>query len=78
MKSYNDTIHSVTKATPYEVFWNTNKKFIKSIINFIINYYDKRSKNTFQFELDDKKLINSIIIAKKMKKDNLTLFEKIK
>ena len=54
VKSYNDTIHSVTKATPLEVFWSTNKKFIKSIKNNIINYYYKRSKNTFQFELEEK------------------------
>ena len=78
VKSYNDTIHSVTKATPLEVFWSTNKKFIKSIKNNIINYYDKRSKNTFQYELDDKILISTNIIVKKMKKDNYTLIEKNK
>ena len=65
LKSFNDTKYSVTKSTPLEVFWTTNKKFIKSIKNNYINYYDKKSKNTFQFELDDKFLINSNIIVKK-------------
>ena len=43
VKAYNDTIHSVTKATPLEIFWSTNKKFIKSIKKNIVNYLDKRS-----------------------------------
>ena len=31
VKAYNNTIHSVTKATPLEVFWSTNNKYLKSI-----------------------------------------------
>ena len=78
VKAYNDTIHSVTKATPLEIFWSTNKKFIKSIKKNIVNYYDKRSKNSFQLELDDKVLINTNIMVKKIKKDNIKLIEKNK
>ena len=44
----------------------------------IINYYNKRKKNTFELELDDKVLISSNILIKRNKKDNLILIEKNK
>ena len=78
INAYNNTIHSVTKHTPLEIFYSTNNKFLKKIKNNIINYYDKRKKIEQSFELDDKILINTNIIVKKNKKDNFTLIEKNK
>ena len=78
ISAYNNTLHNVTKATPLEVFYSTNKKFLKKIKNNIINYYNKRKKNIFDLELDDKVLISSNILIKRNKKDNLILIEKNK
>ena len=63
--AYNNTLHNVIKATPLEVFYSTNKKFLKKIKQNIINYYDKRKKAVFEYELDDKVLISSNILTKK-------------
>ena len=76
--AYNNTLHSVTKATPLEIFHSTNKKFLKKIKQNIINYYNKRKKETIEYELDDKVLISSNIIIKRNKKDNFILIEKNK
>ena len=78
ISSYNNTLHNVTKATPLEIFHSTNKKFLKRIKHNIINYYNKRKKNTFELELDDKVLISSNILIKRNKKDNLIIIEKNK
>ena len=61
--AYNNTLHNVTKTTPLEVFNSTNKKFLKNIKQNIINYYDKRKKEVFEYELDDKVLISSNILT---------------
>ena len=76
--AYNNTLHNVIKATPLEVFYSTNKKFLKKIKQNIINYYDKRKKAVFEYELDDKVLISSNILTKKNKKDGFILIEKNK
>ena len=78
ISAYNNTLHNVTKATPLEIFYSTNKKFLKKIKQNIINYYNKRKKNTLELELDDKVLISSNILIKRNKKDNLILIEKNK
>ena len=65
VKAYNNTIHSVTKATPLEVFWSTNNKYLKSIKKRIIEYYENRNKKTFELDLDDKVLIHTNITSKK-------------
>ena len=51
---------------------------MKKIKQNIINYYNKRKKNTLELELDDKVLISSNILIKRNKKDNLILIEKNK
>ena len=71
ISAYNNTLHNVTKATPLEVFYSTNKKFLKKIKQNIINYYDKRKKKVFEYELDDKVLISSNILTKKIKRMGL-------
>ena len=44
ISAYNNTIHNVTKATPLEIFYSTNKKLLKKTKKNIINYYNKRKK----------------------------------
>ena len=69
--AYNNTLHNVTKATPFEVFYSTNIKFLKKIKENIKSYYDKRRKDIIEYELDDKVLISSNILIKKIKRMNL-------
>ena len=78
VKAYNNTIHSVTKATPLEVFWSTNNKYLKSIKKRIIEYYENRNKKTFELDLDDKVLIHTNITLKRNKKDKFIIIEKNK
>ena len=70
VKAYNNTIHSTTKATPFEVFWSTNNIYLKSIKKNIIDYYENRNKISFELEIeiDDKVLINTNITTKRIKK----------
>ena len=78
ISSYNNTLHNITKATSLEIFHSTNKKFLKKIKHNIINYYNKRNKNIFELELDDKVLISSNILIKINKKNNFIIIEKNK
>ena len=78
VSAYNNTIHNVTRATPLEIFYSTNNKFLKKIKKNILNYYNKKNNNLLDYELDDKVLISSNIIVKRNKKDNFLLIEKNK
>lgn len=77
IKSYNNTLHTVTKPTTLNaIFYSTKTKFLKilKIIQLIIM---KKNKDYFEIELDDKVLISSNIIVKKNKKNNkITIVEK--
>ena len=77
-KEYNKTIHNVTKASPYEIFFSTNDKYFKNIKQNIINYYKKKDKILLDIDLEDKVLINSNILIKRNKKENLIIVEKNK
>ena len=65
---YNSTIHSVLKASPNEVFFSTNTKFLKKIKNNIKSYYYKNDSIIPEVDLDDKVLITNNIIIKELKK----------
>ena len=78
IKSYNNTLHTVTKATPNEIYYSTNTKFLKYIKDNTIKYYENKNKDFFEIELDDKVLISSNIIVKKNKKNNIITIEKNK
>ena len=78
ISAYNQTLHSVTKATPLEVFYSTNNVYLKKIKKNILQFYDKKKKNTLEYELDDKVLISSNILIKRNKKDRFILIEKNK
>ena len=54
-----------------EIFYSTNKKFLKKIKQNIINYFDKRRKVVLEYELDNKVLISSNILIKKIKRMDL-------
>ena len=75
---YNNTLHNVTKATPNEIFFSTNLKFLKKIKSNIIKYYTKNKKVEIDIDLDNKILIGSNILVKRCKKENLVLIEKNK
>ena len=72
---YNNTIHSVLKATPNEVFFSTNTKFLKKIKNNIKNYYYKNDHYIHEVDLDDKVLIANNIIVKELKKEKIKILE---
>ena len=67
-KIYNKTIHNVTKASPYELFFSTSINFLKTIKNNIINYYNKKNREVLELDSEDKVLLSSNIIIKKTKK----------
>ena len=75
---YNNTIHSVLKATPNEVFFSTNEKFLKTIKKNVLDYYKKKNNDLDKPELDDKVLISSNIVIKENKTSKLKIVEKNK
>lgn len=78
INSYNNTLHNVTKATPNEIFYTTNTKFLKKIKTNIINYYNKNKKFEIDIDLDDKIMIDSNILVKRCEKENLVIIDKNK
>ena len=76
--SYNNTVHKVINATPFEVFYSTNKSFLKTIKNNIKKFYQSNNSDNNDVELDDKILISNNIIVKRIKKNNLVIIEKNK
>ena len=65
-------------ATPFEVFYSTNKSFLKTIKNNIKKFYQSNNSDNNDVELDDKVLISNNIIVRRIKKNNLVIIEKNK
>ena len=65
--AYNNILYNAKKANPLDVFYRTNKKFLKKIKQNIMNYYDKERKVVLEYEIVDKVLISSNILIKKIK-----------
>ena len=78
INSYNNTLPNVTKATPNEIFFTTNIKFLKKIKNNIIQYFTKNKNFEIDIDLDDKILIGSNILVTRSKKEKIIIINKNK
>ena len=50
MNAYNNTIHNITKYTPFEVFYSNNNDLFSEVYNYSMQCYNKSQKNNNNFE----------------------------
>ena len=66
MNSYNNSIHRVTKHTPFEIFYSQNKELFFEVYQNTKEYFEKRQKDNISFDIKEKcLLINNIVKSKK-------------
>ena len=72
MNSYNNSIHRVTKHTPFEIFYSQNKELFFEVYQNTKEYFEKRQKDSISYDMNEKcLLINNITKSKKIQKDIL-------
>ena len=49
VKVYNRSIHTVTKYTPIEFFFSTDKELYEKVYKNTLNYYIKSKKNSITY-----------------------------
>ena len=62
---YNNTIHSVTKFTPNEIFYSSDNELFHKVYNNILNYYNKNNKKEYLYKIGEKCLLSSNILKRK-------------
>ena len=78
VNEYNNTIHSVTKFTPYEIFYGSDEELFKKVYNNIFNYYNNKNNTNFLYKIGEKCLFSNNILKTKKKINNHILLEKKK
>lgn len=77
VKEYNRTTHTVTKYTPIEIFYSTNKLLLDEVYKNTVDYYVKNQKDAISYIKGEKcLLINNIIISKKKYDKKYIILEK--
>jgi len=68
VNAYNNTVHSVTKHTPFEIFYTHNNDLMLEVYHNTVNYFSKRNKDSITYDINERcLLINNIIKSKKIK-----------
>ncbi len=66
VKHYNRTIYTVTKFSPIEIFYSSNKNLFDDVYKNTINYYANNKISNINYKIREKCLIsNNILLSNK-------------